>query len=275
MWTVADTLEANFNARWDIAEVDGQFINVLNPEEALAAVRARLRLGVGFTFATLNVDHLVKRRADAAFREAYARATLVCADGAPIVALGRGQAPGLTRTTGADLMPPLCAMAARDGVSVAFFGSSDPVMARAVALLRRKYPDLRIAHVESPALGFDPFSDEAAAAGARIAASGAKLVFVCLGAPKQELFADRLARIYPDIGFIGVGAAVDFMGGAQRRAPRWMRRFGLEWVWRLASNPHRLAGRYARCALLLTRLVIEQRLFTAAAPRGAGAVPAE
>ncbi|PPQ29037.1 hypothetical protein CCR94_16620 [Rhodoblastus sphagnicola] len=234
--------------------------------------------GLGFTFATLNLDHLVKRRAHRAFREAYARATLVSADGAPVVALGRRQAPALSRTTGADLLRPLCAMAEREGLPVAFFGSTEQVLGGATARLRKEFPELRIAFVESPAFGFDPYSDEAAEGGARIVASGAKLVFLCLGAPKQELFADRLAQIHAGVGFIGVGAAVDFIVGAQTRAPRALRRLGLEWLWRAASNPRRLAGRYAQCALLLARIVIEQRLFAATASRGvhrAGISPAE
>ncbi|MCW2317557.1 exopolysaccharide biosynthesis WecB/TagA/CpsF family protein [Rhodoblastus acidophilus] len=277
MWTVADALYANFDNVSDHVEVDGQFINVLNPDQAVATVRSRLLSGFGFTFATLNLDHLVKRRADRAFREAYARATLVSADGAPIVALGRAQAPSLRRVTGADLLRPLCAMAEREGLPVAFFGSTRPALDGAAKRLRVEFPKLRIAFAESPAFGFDPFSDAAAEAGARIVASGAKLVFLCLGAPKQELFADRLAQIHAGVGFIGVGAAVDFIVGAQKRAPRAMRRLGLEWLWRAASNPRRLAGRYAKCALLLARIVIEQRLLAVTAPRGvarAGVSPA-
>lgn len=278
MWTVAETLSADFDSRADVAEVDGQFVNVMNPGDAVAAARARLRAGLGFTFATLNLDHLVKRRADPAFRAAYARATLVSADGAPIVALGRGQAPALRRTTGADLLRPLCALAEREGFAVAFFGSTEAVLRRAAGRLREEFPGLRIALLESPAFGFDPFSDEAGLAGERIAASGAKLVFVCLGAPKQELFADRIAQVHRDIGFIGVGASADFIADAQVRAPRAMRRLGLEWLWRAVSDPRRLAGRYAQCALLLARILIEQRLFAAAPARRAnraGVLPAE
>jgi exopolysaccharide biosynthesis WecB/TagA/CpsF family protein len=273
MWTVAETLLADFSRRSDVAEVDGQLINILNSDQALAAVRSRLLAGLGFTFATLNLDHLVKRRADPVFRGVYARATLVSADGAPVVALGRAQAPGLSRVTGADLLRPLCAMAARERLPVAFFGSTEQALSRATARLRQEFPNLRIAFQESPPFGFDPFSREAAAAGQRLVASGAKLVFVCLGAPKQELFADRLAQIHPGVGFIGVGAAMDFIAGAQRRAPLWMRRAGLEGVWRFASNPRRLGRRYALCALLLARIVIERRLLAAPPPRRAGPAP--
>jgi exopolysaccharide biosynthesis WecB/TagA/CpsF family protein len=253
--TAADQSPADLHAPCH-AEVDGQRINVLSPDDAVARVRARLLSGLGFTFATLNLDHLVKRRRDPAFRVAYSRATLVCADGAPIVALGRAQAPGLRRTTGADLLRPLCAMAAREGVRVAFFGSSSEIMSAAIAQLRGEFAGLDVAISESPAFGFDPTSAEAQAAGARIAASGARLCFVCLGAPKQELFADLLAQDHADIGFIGVGAAVDFIVGAQLRAPKLTQKLGMEWLWRTATDPRRLAGRYAECALLLARILV-------------------
>jgi exopolysaccharide biosynthesis WecB/TagA/CpsF family protein len=266
MWTVAESPAFNLSAS-KFSEVDGQRINVLTPDDAVARVRSRLLSGLGFTFATLNLDHLVKLRRDPAFRAAYSRATLVCADGAPIVALGRGQAPGLRRTAGADLLRPLCAMAARESLPVAFFGSTEQILSGAITQLRKEFPELRVLFSESPAFGFDPLSVEAKAAGARIAASGAKLCFICLGAPKQEIFADALAQGHADLGLIGVGAAVDFLVGAQVRAPRLARKLGLEWLWRAATNPRRLAGRYAECALLLARIVVERQLVKSMASR--------
>ena len=259
MWTKAESSSFKLFVS-DLAEVDGQRINVLTPADAVARIRSRLLGGQGFTFATLNLDHLVKLRRDPAFRAAYSRATMVSADGAPVVALGRGQEPRLRRTTGADLLRPLCAMAAREGLSVGFFGSTEQILSDAIVQIRKELPELRVNFCESPAFAFDPLSAEAKAAGARIAASGAKLCFICLGAPKQEIFADILAQEHAGLGLIGVGAAVDFIVGAQVRAPRAMRALGLEWLWRAASNPRRLGGRYAECALLLARLVIEQRL---------------
>ncbi len=260
MWTAAETPSFHVSAS-RFAEVDGQVINVLNPDDAVASVRSRLLAGLGFTFATLNLDHLVKLRRDRDFRAAYARATFVSADGAPIVALGRRQSPSLRRATGADLLRPLCAMAAREGLPVGFFGSSEEAMGAAIAKLIKEFPGLRVVFRESPAFGFDPFSEEARAAGARMAASGAKLCFICLGAPKQEVFADQVARYHGAIGLIGVGAAMDFIAGAQRRAPRLMRELGVEWLWRAASNPRRLGARYAQCAFLLGRIVAERALF--------------
>ncbi len=249
-----------FESSWaSVARVDGHAINVLNPQDAISAVRSRLRAHLGFTFATLNLDHLVKLRENAAFRAAYARATFVSADGAPIAALARTQVPHIRRATGADLLVPLCRMAAEEGIPVALFGSTEESLSRAAKTLRAAAPGLEIAFIASPAFGFDPRSQDADAWGEKIAASGARLCFVCLGAPKQEVFADRMAQNHGGIGFVGVGAAADFLSGAQIRAPKLVRSIGMEWAWRLASQPRRLFARYAQCAALLAGLWLRHK----------------
>ena len=121
-----------------VAEVDGQAINVRNPDDAIARVMARLRAQRGFTFATLNLDHLVKLRSNPAFRAAYRRMTLVSADGAPVAALARSQFAQMQRATGADLLRPLCEAAAREKMPVAFFGSTEESLAKAAAKLRER-----------------------------------------------------------------------------------------------------------------------------------------
>ena len=98
---------------------------------------------------------------------------------------------------------------------------------------------------------------------ARIRASGARLCLVALGAPKQELLADALAAHCPSVGFLCIGAALGFIAGHPRRAPLWMRRSGLEWLWRLAAEPHRLAARYAACAYAFVLLGIGVEVFPA------------
>ena len=237
-----------------LAIIDGQAINLATQDDLVARVSARAKSGQGFCLFTLNLDHLVKRRADPAFRAAYGRASFVSADGAPVVALARHQGAKLTRTTGADLIGPLCAMAARESLPLFFFGSSHALLEAAGDALKRQYPGLLIAGCEAPPFGFDPLSPAADACAQRIQASGAKLCLVALGAPKQEMFADRMFSRHPGIGFLCIGAALDFVTGGQKRAPLLAQRIGLEWLWRLATNPTRLFGRYARCALLLADL---------------------
>lgn len=245
------------------ASVDGQIINLRSLEESVARSMERSRRGAGFTLFTLNLDHLVRLRGDAAFRAAYARATFVTADGAPVAKLARRRDSAIERVTGADLVAPLCAAAAREGMPVHLFGASEATLKKAEAALRRLHPGLLLAGMEAPPYGFDPAGAEADAAGDRIARSGAKLCFVALGAPKQEFFADRMLNRHPDIGWLGVGAALDFLAEEKSRAPRLLQRLGLEWTWRLAQEPRRLGLRYCRCALLFARLLWRERQATA------------
>ncbi len=247
----------------DLAEIDGQKINIATLEHAVGAMIARISTGRGFRFFTLNLDHVVKRRDDAAFRNAYSTADFVSADGAPLAVLARRQSPGIKRTTGADLVLPLCHAAAQAQIPVALFGSDIATLEKSGAELVRRCPGLTIAHSEAPPYGFDPTSPAAHEAAARIAASGARLVFVALGAPKQEFFASAMAEHTPELGFICIGAALDFIAGTQKRAPILFQKTGLEWLWRLATNPGRMARRYAACAGVLVSLVMAPARFKA------------
>lgn len=243
-----------------LATVDGQAINLATLDAAVRAVAEKAEEGRGFTLFTFNLDHAVKRRRDQRFRDAYARATFVSADGAPIVAMARRRGAKLDLATGADIVVPLCAEAARRKIPVYFFGSTKASLQQARHELEARFPGLVICGAESPAFGFDPSSAAADAAGAQIARSGARICFVALGAPKQELFSDRMLRSDHEIGFVCVGAALDFISGAQRRAPEIFRRSRLEWLWRFAGDPRRLALRYGRCIGLLADLAFLEPL---------------
>ena len=243
-----------------IANIDGQPVNIASMVHLIAHMRNFITAQQGFCLFTLNLDHLVKRRDHADFREAYARATLITADGAPIVRLARRQGATLQRTTGADLIHPLCALAAETKTPLYFFGSTTAQLATAARALTAAYPDLIIAGHDSPPFGFDPQSPAADAAGEAMAKAGTGLCLIALGAPKQELLADRWLKAHGDIGFCCIGAALDFIAGGQKRAPMAMQRFGLEWLWRLAQHPRRLAVRYGRCAVLLARIEVATRV---------------
>ena len=215
----------------------------------------RLGAGQGFAVATLNLDHVVKLKRDAAFRAAYAGQTHVTADGNPIVWLSRlaGQ-PEVALVPGSELVSPVAALAAEQGVGVALFGATQASLEAAAAALEAAHPGLRVVLKLAPPMGFDPDGAEADQAIAAIGASGAGLVFLALGAPKQERFAARALAALPQAGFLSIGAGLDFMSGAQRRAPKWVRAIAAEWLWRLLSNPHRLAARYGACLIMLPGL---------------------
>lgn len=232
-------------------------VTVTAPERGglLDDLRGRLAGGTGFSIATLNLDHVVKLRSDAAFRDAYARHTHVTADGNPIVWLSRVAGQGeVSLVPGSELIDPVAALAADTGVPVALFGATDDSLAAAARALETRHPGLRVALTLAPPMGFDPAGADADAAIARIGESGARVVFLALGAPKQEIFAARAQTALPQVGFLSIGAGLDFISGAQTRAPAWVRAVAAEWVWRMAGNPRRLAGRYAACLAILPGL---------------------
>ena len=240
-----------------LATVDGWPITTPTLGVAIADAVSLARERSGFSLFTLNLDHLVKLRQSPAFQSAYRKAALVTADGAPVAWLSRQQSAGVERTTGADLLLPLITAAAHNDLPVYLFGSSDPVLDKSVAALeRRTHGRIRIAGVHAPSASFDPRGPEGDEAIARIKDSGAAVCFVALGAPKQEIFSVRAVEAGARCGFICVGAALDFIAGTQVRSPRIFQMTGMEWAWRLATNPRRLAIRYARCAHLLIDVAV-------------------
>jgi N-acetylglucosaminyldiphosphoundecaprenol N-acetyl-beta-D-mannosaminyltransferase len=193
------------------------------------------------------VNLVMSAREDAAAREALLGATLAVPDGQPLVwalrALGN---PSATRVYGPDLMIGFCARAAQRAIPMYLYGGRTP---EALALLERRlgerFPGLRIVGGYSP-----PFreltAEEEAMVLAAIDASGAAVVWVGTGQPKQEKW---MARMRPRLAaplLVGVGAAFDFHAGLVPQAPPWMQRNGLEWIYRLAREPRRLWRRYAR-----------------------------
>jgi len=226
-------------------------VNIPDRAALLAEVDRRLGAGQGFALATINLDHLVKLRRDPDFAAAYAAQDLVVADGNPVVWLSRLAGRPVALVPGSEMVVPLAQAAARAGVGVALVGSTGPALAAAAAALRVQVPGLQVAAQIAPPMGFDPDGPGAAEVLERIAASGARLVFLALGAPKQERLAARGRQVLPQVGFASIGAGLDFLAGSQTRAPLWVRRIAMEWLWRMLSNPRRLARRYGECALIL------------------------
>jgi exopolysaccharide biosynthesis WecB/TagA/CpsF family protein len=239
-----------------LATVDGQWINIAAQTDMIAEVRRDFRLQRGFSIHVLNLDHLVKRRRDPLYKDAYDRATYVTCDGAPVAALARRQFTRMQRTPGPDLIEPLCALAAEERMPVYLFGSDGEALRRAAEQLTARCPGIDICGTDAPSRNFDPTSAEADAAIDRIAASGARLCLIALGSPKQEVMSRRALDRHPHLGLLNIGAGMDFIGGSQMRAPKIVKEHGLEWLWRLATNPRRLSGRYARCAVLLADVAI-------------------
>lgn len=240
-----------------LATVDGWSITAPSMASAITSILRAVTAGQPFTVFTLNLDHLVKLRRNEAFRKAYAHASVVTADGAPVAWLAKFQNRMIERTTGADLLLPLTQAAAEAKIPVFLFGSSAGVMSRAGRDLGDHTDGrLDIAGTLAPSESFDPEGPEADSAIEKIRQSGAKLCFIALGAPKQEIFAERARLKGLACGMICIGASLDFLAGTQIRAPQLLRDNGFEWIWRLATNPRRLGRRYAECAALFFDLTL-------------------
>lgn len=229
-------------------------VNVPTKAMLMRTVRHRALAGQGYALATINLDHVVKLREPGQFRAAYQDHDLVVADGRPIVWISKLAGSPVEVAPGSELIEPMCAEAARLSLPVAFLGSRAEVLEEAAKRLTDKYPGLEISAKIAPPFGVDPNGPEVTAALREIRASGAKICFIALGAPKQEIIAIRGRELVPGCGFASIGAGLDFIAGAQVRAPSWMRKFAMEWFWRMIKNPRRLARRYFLCAVFLPGL---------------------
>lgn len=230
-----------------------QTISINMPSRAalLDEIARRFRAGEGFALATINLDHLAKMTASRDFAQVYAGQDLVVADGWPVVALSRLAGRPVELMPGSDLVVPLCLLAAEQGARVALVGSTTRALADAAEALCARAPGLEIVLSIAPSGVFDPDGSEADDILLQLAGADVQLCFLALGAPKQETFAARGRGLAPGVGFASIGAGLDFLGGHQVRAPRWMRRVGLEWLWRMLSSPARMVPRYARSAAVL------------------------
>ncbi|MPS26816.1 WecB/TagA/CpsF family glycosyltransferase [Pigmentiphaga sp.] len=204
------------------------------------------RRGPAGIVSTPNVDHVVRLDKQPDLQPIYRQAAYLFADGMPIVwasrLLGR---PLPERVTGSDLFVALCRQAVAHGWKIAILGGMPGDGPMLESRFAATYPGIDVT-VMTPSMRFDPLGDEGREAADRIRALAPDLVFVCLGMPKQETWAGRYAATLPHGLVLCVGAAMEFAVGLQRRAPRLVQRMGMEWLWRLLSNPGRLWRRYLK-----------------------------
>ncbi len=229
-------------------------VNIPTRSALFQAIRAKFLGGDGFALATLNLDHLTKLPVDNTFAEAYRAQDLVVADGRPIIWLAQLAGEDLELMPGSDLVIPLTELAAELDMPVALMGSSDGALAGAKSALEARVPGVNIVMTHAPAYGFDPSGAAASDICEMLNASGARLCFIALGAPKQELFAAFARSRCDAVGLASIGAGLDFLSGHQVRAPRIMRALALEWLWRALQSPQRMVPRYAKCFAILPGL---------------------
>ncbi len=230
---------------------------------AVDAIERLVRAGRGGAVYTPNVDHVVLAEDDAELRAAYERAELSLADGAPVVWASRLLGRALPeKVSGSDLVVPLLRRAAASGWRVYLLGGGSGVAEEAARRASERL-GVRVVGADAARIRLDGIDEETPATLQRIAAARPELLLVGLGAPKQELWIHRhRARLAPAVA-IGVGASLDFLAGRARRAPAWLSRAGIEWLWRLLHEPRRLWRRYLvqdpRFVAVLWRALRQQR----------------
>ena len=206
---------------------------------------------------TPNVDYVVRMSKDRELRQCVEAAWLSLCDSRPIAALARLSSIRLPLVTGSDLTAELFRSVIRPGDAVTLVASSDDVVRR----MQARYPDLLIRSVVPPmGVRDDPRAMQACVN--FVVEAGSRFVFLAIGSPQSEMIAHRLMH-HPAARGVGlnVGASLEFLVGTRRRAPRWMRQAGIEWLHRLMSDPRRLWRRYVYGAVPLIRLfLIESRL---------------
>lgn len=223
-------------------------------------ILAAAAAGRSFGATALAVHGLVLGARDAELGALIDRLDLVLPDGQPVRwAMNRLHGTGLTeRVYGPTLMEGLCAAAARRRLPIYLYGSTGATCAKLARALQARWPELVVAGVQ-PDRFRDATPEEDAADVARIRGSGARIVFVGRGCPRQERWvAAHLGRV--DAAMVAVGAAFDYLAGNLPRPPRWMQDRGLEWLWRLTLEPRRLLRRYLVTNALFCWLVAWQAL---------------
>jgi N-acetylglucosaminyldiphosphoundecaprenol N-acetyl-beta-D-mannosaminyltransferase len=238
---------------WGLPLVPDTFDQALDRIDRLVAARRPS------FFITANLNYAMLADADDRLKRVNEKAAFLLADGMPLVWWSRlGRRPLPERVAGADLIYGMCERAARHGHRVYFLGAGPGVAEEAAAALTKRYPGLQVVGVECPPFRLlSPAEQEEQAA--RIRAARPDVLFVAFGQPKGELWmADWIDRLGVPVA-VQVGATLDFVAGRVRRSPRWMQKTGVEWVYRMAQEPSRLAGRYFGNFVFLLKAVFAAR----------------
>ena len=211
----------------------------------LQAIGELVAQGTGGFVVTPNIDHVCLAEDNQELRDAYRDASLSLPDGMPLLWLARlMKSPLPEKVSGSDLVEPLLALAAERKWRVAFVGGAPGVGEQAAAVLRQRHVGLEIVATLCPDLGFEKDPQKNGMLLQSLQAARPQIILCALGCPKQELWMHQNWLHFAPGVALGIGATLDFIAGRVRRAPPWMSRTGLEWLYRLAQEPRRMAGRY-------------------------------
>lgn len=212
---------------------------------ALKIVEQLVDRGQGGVVFAVNVDGIVLAQENVLLRSAYARASLSLPDGMPLLWAARLLGAVLPeKVSGSDFVPFILEHAAEVGWKVYFLGGSPGIAALARDRICERLPRLKVVGVDSPSINLNDSASVRGKIVARIREASPDLVFVALGAPKQEIWIDLVRDELRPAVLFAVGGTLDFLSGKTKRAPAWISGIGLEWLFRLCHEPKRLWRRY-------------------------------
>lgn len=235
-------------------------IDNISMKEAVEAVDQFIQKRIPANIVTPNLDHIVALEKDEEFQRVYKDAALVLTDGQPLVWYSKlKKRPIVEKVSGSDLFPEVCKMCAQKGYSVFLFGAAEGVAEQAAENLKKKSPDLKIAGVASPVYGFEKNPELTQEYIRQIREANPDVLALALGAPKSEKFAYHHKEALGVPVILNIGATFDFLAGNVRRAPAWMSKCGLEWLYRIFQDPKRLARRYWKDIKMIIPLMWKYR----------------
>ena len=214
-------------------------------EEAVERVGYLAKSTLSSYVVTPNVDHIVRLQTDGKLKKAYDGASLVLADGMPLIWISKlYRTPIKEKVSGSDLFPKLCEFARDNNLSMFFLGAAEGVAERAKENLQQRFPGLDICGCFSPEYGFEKDPDKVEEVLSIVRKASPDILIVALGCPKQEvLMSEHCSEMGVPVS-LGLGASLDFEAGQSKRAPKWMQQHGLEWLYRMCAEPKRLVKRY-------------------------------
>lgn len=233
-------------------------LNPLDIEHAIDSICSWVKLGETGCVITVNSQHLSLYRESKEFQRACSRARLCLIDGKPVKWLAQmaykkvfGYAPG------SDLIAPLCKKAAEEDITIGIVGADRELAEKAGRYLKDQCKGLQLKGIWEAPKELMSNRTEAEDLAISVSRSPPDILLIGVGAPKQEIWADSYLDKSGARAILGVGAGLEFLLGVKKRAPRWIRKIGMEWGWRLAHEPSRLWFRYLSAARALFHVAVD------------------
>jgi len=251
----------NYPKKIDRVPICGTWISNVTLEESVQIIKLYVTRRMPVIIVTPNIDHIIKLQKDAQLREIYRDASLVLCDGVPLIWASKFfKTPLKGRVNGTDLFVKLCEQSEKEKYRMFFLGGRPGSVSKAAQNLKSRFPNLNVVKTYSPPFGFEKSDIENNKVINLIRKEKPDILFVGLGAPKQEKWIHRHYKELKIPVSIGIGASFEFVSGIIKRAPVWMQRSGLEWFWRLLFEPKRLWKRYLIDDIYFFILVLKQKL---------------